>query len=197
MDITGSVAMGHGTSDRGDPVHEAFGHDYAQPNLYNETCANIGNGMFSWRMLSLSGDAKYADLMERVAYNCLNASVDLKGENWFYCNPLSWDGTAGKETPHRAALAHQQLLLLSAQCGPYHRQAAQLGLQHVGRRALGPSLRRQQAVDDSGRRFTDRTDAGNGLPVGRQGDQAHREQGRQQGVCDSLANSRVGRATPS
>ncbi len=97
MDITGSVAMGSGTSNRGDPVHEAFGKDYAQPNLYNETCANIGNGMFSWRMLSLTGEAKYADMMERVAYNCLNASVDLKGENWFYCNPLSWDGTPGEK----------------------------------------------------------------------------------------------------
>ncbi len=96
MDITGSVAMGSGTSNRGDPVHEAFGKDYAQPNLYNETCANIGNGMLSWRMLSLTGDTKYADMMERVAYNCLNASVDLKGENWFYCNPLSWDGTPGE-----------------------------------------------------------------------------------------------------
>jgi len=96
MDITGSVAMGGGKSTRGDPVHEAFGPDYAQPNLYNETCANIGNGMFNWRMLSLSGDARFADEVERVAYNCLNAAVDLKGENWFYCNPLNWEGGPGK-----------------------------------------------------------------------------------------------------
>lgn len=96
MDITGSVAMGGGKTRRGDPVHEAFGPDYAQPNRYNETCANIGNGMFNWRMLLLSGDAKYADMTERVVYNCLNAAVDLKGANWFYCNPLTWKGTAGK-----------------------------------------------------------------------------------------------------
>ena len=96
MDITGSVAMGGGRSKRGDPVHEAFGYDYAQPNKYNETCANVGNGMFNWRMLSLSGDVKYAEMMERVFYNCLNAAVDLKGANWFYCNPLKWTGTAGK-----------------------------------------------------------------------------------------------------
>jgi DUF1680 family protein len=95
MDISGSVAMGGGKSMRGDPVHEAFGPDYAQPNLYNETCANIGNGMFNWRLLSLSGDAKFGDMVERVAYNCLNASVDLKGENWFYCNPLKWKGAPG------------------------------------------------------------------------------------------------------
>lgn len=97
MDVTGSVAMGRGITKRGDPVHEAFGEDYAQPNLYNETCANIGYGMFSWRLLLLSGDAKYADMMERVAYNCLNASVDLEGKNWFYCNPLKWEGTEGEK----------------------------------------------------------------------------------------------------
>jgi DUF1680 family protein len=104
MDITGSVVYGHLESKRGDRVHEAFGHDYALPNLYNETCANIGNGMFNWRMLLLSGDAKYADVMELVAYNCLNAAVDLKGENWFYCNPLHWEGEAVKGHIHHTGV---------------------------------------------------------------------------------------------
>ena len=96
MDITGSVAMGDGQTQRGDPVHEAFGPDYAQPNEYNETCASIGNAMFNYRMLSLTGEATCADVMELVAYNSLNAAVDLKGENWFYCNPLTWRGDPGR-----------------------------------------------------------------------------------------------------
>jgi len=96
MDITGSCAMGGLVTQRGDPVHEAFGFDYSQPNYYNETCSTIGFGMFSWRMLLLSGDAKYADMVERVAYNGLNAGVDLKGERWFYCNPLKWEGNVGE-----------------------------------------------------------------------------------------------------
>jgi DUF1680 family protein len=104
MDISGSVVMGAGKSPRGDSVNEAFGHDYAQPNKYNETCANIGNGMFSRRMLLLSGDAKYADVMELVAYNCVNAAVDLEGENWFYCNPLHWEGEAVKGHIHHTGL---------------------------------------------------------------------------------------------
>ena len=104
MDITGSVVYGRAKTRRGDPVHEAFGHDYALPNKYNETCANIGHGMLSWRMLLLSGDAKYADVMELVAHNCLNAAVDLKGENWFYCNPLSWDGKADHGHPHHTGV---------------------------------------------------------------------------------------------
>ena len=100
MDITGSVVYGGLRTKRGDTVHEAFGLDYTLPNLYNETCANIGFGMWSWRMLMLTGEAEYADAMERVAYNCLNAAVDLKGENWFYCNPLTWDGKAEHGHPH-------------------------------------------------------------------------------------------------
>jgi uncharacterized protein len=97
IDITGGVAEGTLDSPRSDPLHEAFGLGYHQPNGYNETCANIGQGMWSWRMLAVSGDAKYGDQMENVAYNCLNASVDIKGENWFYCNPISWDGTVGEK----------------------------------------------------------------------------------------------------
>jgi len=104
MDITGSVVYGHLKTKRGDRVHEAFGHDYALPNLYNETCANIGNGMFNWRMLLASGKAKYADVMELVAYNCLNSAVDLEGENWFYCNPLHWEGEAVKGHIHHTGV---------------------------------------------------------------------------------------------
>ena len=96
MDITGAVAYGRVISPRGDRCHEAFGADYQLPNAYNETCANIGNGMFNWRMLTLSGDARYADLLEKVVYNSLLAAVDLKGTGFFYCNPLVWRGGKGK-----------------------------------------------------------------------------------------------------
>ena len=41
-------------------VHEAFGLDYELPNrfAYTETCANIGNAMWNWRLLSLSGGCR-------------------------------------------------------------------------------------------------------------------------------------------
>jgi len=96
MDITGGVAYGRVRSPRGDPCHEAFGGDYQLPNRYNETCANIANGMFSWRLLAITGDAKYADMMEKAAYNSLTAAIDLAGTSFFYCNPLVWKGDAGK-----------------------------------------------------------------------------------------------------
>ncbi len=104
-DIICAVAMGgqeHEVSPRGDEVHENFANaPYLQPNWYNETCANIGAGMFNYRMFMLTGDAKYADWTERMMYNTLNSGVDLKGEHWFYCNPMSWDGTEGEKQPHR------------------------------------------------------------------------------------------------
>ncbi len=36
---------------------------------HNETCANIGNVLWNWRMLQLTGDAKYADVVELALYN--------------------------------------------------------------------------------------------------------------------------------
>ena len=117
-DITLGVAMdrhSHSLSPRGDEVHENFANEpYLQPNLYSETCANIGAGMFNYRMFMLTGDAKYADWTERMIYNTLNSAVDLEGEHFFYCNPVTWDGTEGekiKQTngrdPDRLVTGHQ------------------------------------------------------------------------------------------
>jgi hypothetical protein len=30
-----------------------------------------------------------------MLYNTLNSAVDLQGERFFYCNPVTWDGTEG------------------------------------------------------------------------------------------------------
>ncbi|MFC0877307.1 glycoside hydrolase family 127 protein [Saccharicrinis sp. FJH2] len=71
-------------------VHQAYGHDYQLPNMtaHNESCANIGNLLWNWRMLLASGNAKYADIMEEVMYNSLLAGVSLDGKRYFYTNPL-------------------------------------------------------------------------------------------------------------
>lgn len=93
--ITGGIAPLHnGVSIRGDPVHEAFGRSYELPNAtaYNETCASVGNAMWNWRMLRLTGDAKYADLMENILYNSLLSAMSLDGKRFFYTNPLRWHG---------------------------------------------------------------------------------------------------------
>lgn len=98
----GACAQPTGLSTRGDEVHEAFGGDYQLPNrtAYNETCANIGNAMWNWRMLQLSGDARHADVMETVLYNSALSAVSADGRSFCYANPLEWSGKTGWPTKH-------------------------------------------------------------------------------------------------
>jgi DUF1680 family protein len=95
MYITGGVGPIHnGTSIRNDPVHEAFDMEYHLHNstAYNETCADIGNTMWNWRMFQIAGEAKYADIMERGLYNIMLSGVSIDGKRFFYTNPLRWYG---------------------------------------------------------------------------------------------------------
>jgi DUF1680 family protein len=97
MYITGGVGSRHDG--------EAFGEAYELPNesAYAETCAAIGNALWNHRMNLLHGDAKYADVVERIIHNGFLSGVSLKGDRFFYVNPLAsrgghhrkeWYGTA-------------------------------------------------------------------------------------------------------
>jgi len=70
---------------------EAFGDDYELPNsrAYAETCAAIANIMWNWRMLLISGEAQFADMMELTLYNGFLSGISLDGQNYFYYNPLA------------------------------------------------------------------------------------------------------------
>jgi hypothetical protein len=70
--------------------HEQYGQPYELPNLsgWSETCASYGNFVWNQRMFLLHRDARYADLMERVLYNGFLDGVSLKGDHFFYQNPL-------------------------------------------------------------------------------------------------------------
>lgn len=72
---------------------ECFGQDYELPNeqAYCETCAAIGNMMWNFRMLFATGDARYADIMERAFYNGINSGLSLDGKKFNYRNPLAFD----------------------------------------------------------------------------------------------------------
>lgn len=69
---------------------EAFGDPYELPSdqCYCETCAAIGSFMWNWRLLLITGDSRYADLMERTLYNGILSSPGLDGQSYFYANPL-------------------------------------------------------------------------------------------------------------
>ncbi|WP_281890548.1 glycoside hydrolase family 127 protein [Paenibacillus sp. YYML68] len=96
MYVTGGVgAIYNGLSKNGDKIWEAFGNEYQLPNrsAYTETCANIGNAMWSMRMFNLTQDAKYMDVFERVVYNSLLGSMTLDGHKFCYTNPLETRGS--------------------------------------------------------------------------------------------------------
>ncbi|MGW8314682.1 MAG: aceric acid hydrolase [Bacteroidales bacterium] len=79
-------------------VHQAYGQDFELPNLdaHNESCANIGFLLWNWRMFQVTGEARYVDMLEKVAYNSLLAGVSLDGTGYFYTNPLA----VSKEIPY-------------------------------------------------------------------------------------------------
>ena len=94
MCINGGVSpMGHGLSKGNDPVCEAVGPSYYLPcaDSYNETCGQIGNMMWNYRMLCAKPDVKYADTIELELYNGFLAGVGLDGESWFYRNSLRFN----------------------------------------------------------------------------------------------------------
>lgn len=91
MYVTGAVGQAHhGASTNRDMIQEGFIDAYMMPNMtaYNETCANVCNSMFNYRMLGISGNAKHADVMELVLFNSALSGIDLEGKNYFYANPL-------------------------------------------------------------------------------------------------------------
>ncbi|MDZ8117774.1 glycoside hydrolase family 127 protein [Pontiella agarivorans] len=112
MYATGAVGQTHfGSSPRRQLIEEGFIDDYKMPNTtsYNETCANIANAMFSYRMLGIKGESKYADIMELVLHNSALVGIGHSGKDYFYANPLRFvhgqrdygEDLEATESPHR------------------------------------------------------------------------------------------------
>ncbi len=72
-------------------IHQAYGRPFQLPNAtaHTETCANIGNVLWNWRMLQITADAKYADIIELALYNSVLSGISLEGKKFFYNNPLN------------------------------------------------------------------------------------------------------------
>ena len=87
--LTGGVGAVAGT--------EGFGPNYELPNnAYNETCAAIAQAMWNHRMFLLEGDSRYLDVLERTLYNGLLSGVSLRGDLFFYPNPLDADAKVNR-----------------------------------------------------------------------------------------------------
>ncbi len=60
--------------------HQAYGHNYELPNTtaHNETCANIGNVLWNWRMFLATGEARFVDVAELALYNSVLSGMSLE-----------------------------------------------------------------------------------------------------------------------
>jgi uncharacterized protein len=99
-------------------IHQAYGMKYQLPNLtaYNETCANVGNLLWNYRMLDITGNAKYADIVELELYNGILSGISLSGTKYFYTNPLA----ASADYPYKFRWegGRQPYIALSNCCPP-------------------------------------------------------------------------------
>jgi len=82
---------------------EGFGEEYELPNrdAYDETCAAVANVFFNEGMFLASGDARYLDVAEVSIFNNALAGINLRGDRFFYVNPLEtdeeyWSGDGAK-----------------------------------------------------------------------------------------------------
>lgn len=116
---------------------ESFGDAYELPpdRAYNETCAAIAAFQWSWRLLLATGEARYADHMERVLYNGFAAAVSADGTRFFYVNPLQRrDGHFEGDDPGRR---HQWF---SCACCPPNIMRLLASLEHYLATSAGDTL---------------------------------------------------------
>jgi DUF1680 family protein len=80
--VTGGMGARH--------LGESFGGDFELPpdRAYNETCGAVGAVMVAWRLLLATGEARFADAIERLLYNMIATSPNAEGDRFFYVNPL-------------------------------------------------------------------------------------------------------------
>ncbi|PZP47934.1 MAG: ATP-binding protein [Pseudopedobacter saltans] len=99
-------------------VHQAYGRAFQLPlkTAHNETCANIGNLLWNWRMFLNTGDAKYMDVVELELYNGILSGVSLDGDKYFYTNAL--EHNAAFPYTLRWAGSRQKYIALSNCCPP-------------------------------------------------------------------------------
>jgi uncharacterized protein len=101
--------------------NEGFGVDYDLPNhtAYCETCASVGMVFWNQRMNMLSGEAKFADILERSLYNGALDGLSLSGDRFFYGNPLASTGNHNRREWFGTACCPSNIARLVASVGDY------------------------------------------------------------------------------
>jgi hypothetical protein len=73
MTITGGV----GTRGNADAFEAPY--EFPTGGAYADPCASMENALWSFRLLALTGDARFGDVFERALYNGVNAGMSLNG----------------------------------------------------------------------------------------------------------------------
>ena len=144
--------------------NEGFTADYDLPNenAYQETCASAAMVLWNHRLLNVTGDAKYTDVMEQSLYNAVAAGVSLTGDLFCYATPLASRGDV-----HALALVRRALL--SDDDRPLPAIARPVRLQPFLGWAVGEPVHRQRG-DDRARLRQGHAAADHEVPVGRRRD---------------------------
>ncbi len=101
--------------------NEGFTEDYDLPNAsaYQETCASVAMILLNHRLGLLYGDTKYEDVLEQTLYNGFLAGVNLKGDRFFYVNPLASSGNHHRSEWFGCACCPPNVARLMASLGEY------------------------------------------------------------------------------
>lgn len=132
MYITGGIGSERGT--------EGFRKDFALKNedSYSETCAAIGNIMWNFRMLQITGNCKYADLIELLMYNAMLVGQSFDGLKYTYDNPLVSHGKDKRFEWFRCACCPPNVARTISSIGKYIYSISEKGVwfhQYIGNSA--------------------------------------------------------------
>jgi uncharacterized protein len=121
--LTGGVGSRH--------EDEAFGEPFELPpdHAYCETCAAIASIMWNWRLLLVTGEARFAELIERILYNGFLAALGFDGTSFYYVNPLQNRAPAGRRPWYQCACCPPNIMRLLASLGHYIATSTDSGVQ--------------------------------------------------------------------
>jgi len=121
--LTGGIGSRH--------YGEAIGDPYELPpdRAYCETCAAIASIMWNWRLLLVTGESRFADLLERTLYNGFLSGLSLDGASFFYTNPLQSRSGERRHRWHPVACCPPNIMRLLASLHHYLATTSDGGVQ--------------------------------------------------------------------
>jgi DUF1680 family protein len=121
--LTGGIGSRHYDESIGDP------YELPPDRAYCETCAAIASIQWNWRLLLVTGESRFADLIERTLYNAFLTGLSLDGRRFFYSNPLHSRSHEARHPWNPVACCPPNIMRLLASLHHYLATASDAGLQ--------------------------------------------------------------------